>query len=85
MRLKTTATLLLVAAGIACAQVPPPPQAPLNGPAPVMRTGSGGLFQWKRGCGQVSATPLSLSLRDAIQRGLRYNLGVLTNRDVTVR
>jgi len=32
--------------------------------------------------GQVSATPLALSLRDAIQRGLRYNLGILTNRDI---
>jgi hypothetical protein len=27
--------------------------------------------------GTVSATPLALSLRDAIQRGLRYNLGFL--------
>ena len=26
--------------------------------------------------------PLALSLRDAIQRGLRYNLGILTNRDI---
>jgi outer membrane protein TolC len=32
--------------------------------------------------GQVSATPLSLTLRDAIQRGLKYNLGVLVNGDL---
>jgi len=37
--------------------------------------------------GQATATPLQLSLRDAIQRGLQYNLGVLSNRDIvdTVR
>jgi len=37
--------------------------------------------------GQASATPLALSLRDAIQRGLRYNLGILVNGDIvdTVR
>jgi outer membrane protein TolC len=33
--------------------------------------------------GQVSATPLALALRDAIQRGLRTNLGILSNRDLT--
>ncbi len=33
--------------------------------------------------GEASATPLELSLRAAIQRGLRYNLGILTNRDIT--
>ena len=32
--------------------------------------------------GTASATPLSITLRDAIQRGLKYNLGVLTNQDV---
>jgi outer membrane protein TolC len=32
--------------------------------------------------GQASATPLSLSLRDAIQRGLKYNLGILVNGDL---
>jgi len=37
--------------------------------------------------GQATATPLRLSLRDAIRRGLQYNLGVLSNRDIvdTVR
>jgi outer membrane protein TolC len=32
--------------------------------------------------GQPTATPLTLSLRDAIRRGLQFNLGVLTNRDL---
>ncbi len=82
MRLKTSATFLLVAACIARAQVPPPPQAPLNGPPPVMGQGPGISFSGSVAQGQASPTPLSLSLRDAIQRGLRYNLGVLTNRDV---
>jgi outer membrane protein TolC len=37
--------------------------------------------------GQASATPLALTLREAIRRGLQYNLGVLVNRDIvdTVR
>jgi outer membrane protein TolC len=37
--------------------------------------------------GTATATPLSLSLREAIRRGLQYNLGILTNRDIvdTVR
>ena len=37
--------------------------------------------------GQATATSLRLSLRDAIRRGLQYNLGVLSNRDIvdTVR
>lgn len=32
--------------------------------------------------GQASATTLALSLRDAIQRGLRYNLGILNSHDI---
>jgi outer membrane protein TolC len=32
--------------------------------------------------GQASATPVNLSLRDAIRRGLQFNLGILTNRDI---
>ncbi|HEX4136881.1 MAG TPA: TolC family protein [Bryobacteraceae bacterium] len=37
--------------------------------------------------GTATATPLGLSLREAIRRGLQYNLGILTNRDIvdTVR
>jgi outer membrane protein TolC len=31
--------------------------------------------------GTASATPLDLALRDAIQRGLKFNLGILTNRN----
>jgi outer membrane protein TolC len=81
LKLTTSATLLLVAACIARAQVPPPPQAPLNGPPPVIGQGPSISFDGSVAQGQVSPALLSLALRDAIQRGLRYNLGILTNRD----
>jgi outer membrane protein TolC len=32
--------------------------------------------------GQATATPLDLTLREAIRRGLQFNLGILGNRDV---
>ncbi len=64
------------------AQVPPPPQARSNGPAPVLQEQPQVSFGGSVPTGTVSATPLGLSLRDAIQRGLRYNLGILTSRDI---
>lgn len=81
MKLKTSVIFLLTAWG-ARAQVPPPPQVIPNGPAPVSREQfridySGSVPQ-----GQASATPISLTLRDAIRRGLQFNLGVLVSRDV---
>jgi len=81
MKLKTFVILLL--AGFAAqGQVPPPPQAPSNGPAPILRQ----QFQIDYGGsvaqGQATADTLSLTLLDALKRGLQYNLGVLVNRDV---
>jgi outer membrane protein TolC len=71
----------------ALAQVPPPPQASPNGPAPVLQEAFQVSYGGSVPTGQASAAPLNLSLRDAIRRGLQYNLGILTNRDIvdTVR
>lgn len=70
----------------ALAQVPPPPQPALNGPPSVLRerpqaiyTGSVAQRQTQ---GQAGAA-IDLSLREAIRRGLQFNLGVLTNKDLT--
>ena len=63
-------------------QVAPPPQPVPNGPPPVIDQGPQISYNGSVPAGQASATPLSLTLRDAIQRGLKYNLGILTNRDV---
>ena len=80
-RSKTCVVFFLT--GIAgVAQVPPPPQVVGNGPAPVLSEQPRISFSGSVANGQVSAVPLALSLRDAIQRGLRYNLGILTNRDI---
>ncbi len=81
MNCKTPLAVFLVAAFSATAQVPPPPQVAPNGPAPVLREQAQVSFSGSVPTGQLSATPLELSLRDAIQRGLRYNLGILTSRD----
>ena len=81
MTFKISALLPLIACG-ALAQVPPPPQAPPNGPAPVLQEPLQVSYGGSVPTGQASATPLSLSLRDAIRRGLQYNLGILSNRDV---
>jgi outer membrane protein TolC len=62
-------------------QVAPPPQPVPNGPPPVIDQGPQLSYNGSVPAGQASATPLSLTLRDAIQRGLKYNLGILTNRD----
>ena len=75
--------ILLLICGSALAQVPPPPQAISGGPVPVLRelirpgfTGS------VAASGGPTATPMDLSLREAIQRGLQYNLGTLTSREI---
>jgi outer membrane protein TolC len=74
--------LTVLVAGVVCAQVPPPPQAIPNGPAPVLQQGTSISFSGSVASGQASATPLDLSLREAIRRGLQYNLGILGNRDL---
>ncbi len=86
MTFKLSAALPLIACG-AFAQVPPLPQAPPNGPAPVLQEPLQVSYGGSVAAGQASATPLSLSLRDAVRRGLQYNLGILSNRDIvdTVR
>ncbi len=65
-------------------QVPPPPQARSNGPAPVIQQRAvtlQGAVTGSIATGEATAEPLQLSLREALQRALKYNLGVLTNRD----
>ena len=86
MTIKTLLVLPLLACE-ALAQVPPPPEAPPNGPAPVLQEPLQVSYGGSVPTGQASATPLNLSLRDAIRRGLQFNLGILTNRDIvdTVR
>jgi outer membrane protein TolC len=80
-----TFKLFIVLPLMACsalAQVPAPPEAPPNGPAPVLQEPFQVSYGGSVAAGQASSTPLSLSLREAIRRGLQYNLGVLTNRDI---
>ncbi len=77
-----TLVLFLLALGAAFAQVAPPPEAIPNGPAPVLQQPPVVYYGGSIPTGQVTATPLDLPLRDAIQRGLRYNLGILTNGDI---
>jgi outer membrane protein TolC len=83
---KLSVVLPLIACG-ALAQVAAPPQAAPNGPAPVLQEPFLVSYGGSVPAGQASATPLSLPLREAIRRGLQYNLGVLSNRDLadTVR
>jgi outer membrane protein TolC len=81
LKLKTIVVSLIACAPL-CAQVPPPPQPVPNGPAPVLQQGFSVKYNGSVPSGQATATPLALSLRDAIQRGLRYNIGILVNSDI---
>ncbi len=81
MTFKLFTVFPLIACG-ALAQVPPPPQATPNGPAPVLQEPLQVSYGGSVPSGPASATPLSLSLREAIRRGLQYNLGILSNRDI---
>ncbi len=56
------------------------PQAPAEPPV-VQSMPANSSFQGSVAQGQASATPLDLSLRDAIQRGLKFNLGVLNSTE----
>jgi outer membrane protein TolC len=49
--------------------------------APVSMLAQSGSFQGSVSSGAVSAQPVSLSLDDALQRGLRYNLGGITSEN----
>lgn len=77
-----TFVLIPFVVGAAFAQVPPPPQPIPNGPAPVLQQPAQIYYNGSVAAGQASATPLDLTLREAIRRGLQANLGILTNRDV---
>jgi len=79
---KAILVVALLALPAAEAQVPPPPQPVPNGPPPVLQQTSQIDYSGSVPTGHASATPLSLSLRDAIQRGLKYNLGILVNGDL---
>ena len=68
--------------GAAMAQVPPPPQPITNGPPPILEQTAAPNYSGSIPSGPVSATPIALTLRDAIQRGLKFNLGVLVNGDL---
>jgi outer membrane protein TolC len=81
LRLKV-AVIFSLFAGISAAQVPAPPQPVPNGPAPVLQEPLQVSYGGSVPTGQATATPLSLSLREAIRRGLLYNLGILTNREI---
>jgi outer membrane protein TolC len=75
------ATCALVAAGQASGPVAPAPQGATQTsapPAPVLTVGLGqNRFQGSVPTGQATGTALPLSLKDAIDRALKYNLGVI--------
>jgi outer membrane protein TolC len=74
--------LTLLIAGAGFGQVPPPPQAIPNGPAPVLQQAPSISFSGSVASGQATAGEMDLPLREAIRRGLQYNLGILGSRDV---
>lgn len=80
--LNRTAVLSLALCVAASGQVPPPPQPVSNGPALVLTEPLQVSFNGSVAAGRASAASMSISLRDAIAMGLKYNLGILTNRDV---
>ena len=63
------------------AQIPPAPATDTERTRAGIVAAAGSFVQWQRGVG-AGNRPLSLSLSDAIQRGLKYDLGVLSNRDI---
>jgi outer membrane protein TolC len=65
----------------ALAQVPPPPIPVPNGPPSVLQERPQPNYSGSVPQGQPGAL-IDLSLRDAIRRGLQFNLGALTNRDL---
>ena len=62
------------------AQPPPLPTAPANIPSAGISITSGDPFQGSVASGQATSTPLALSLQDAIDRGLKANLGLRKRR-----
>lgn len=78
---RISAVLPLIACALP-AQVAPPPQPVPNGPAPVLQEPFQVSYAGSVATGKATAAPLNLPLRDAVRRGLQYNLGILTNRDI---
>ena len=76
----TLAAAAIVYWSVSLAQVAPPPQPVPNGPPPII---SQPLQRITTEAFLRVRPPrrLALSLRDSIQRGLKYNLGILTNQD----
>jgi outer membrane protein TolC len=81
LKLKTI-VVFLVACAFLGAQVPPPPEPIPNGPAPVLQQSFQVDYNGSVPTGLATTTPIAISLRDAIQRGLKYNMGILTNADI---
>lgn len=75
---RVLAALSLVLAGSALAAQSAPPQAPGVSTAPTAQS-----FQGSVAVGQASAGPLDLSLDEAMQRGLRNNLGLILSNTQT--
>lgn len=80
---KTTLALALAALS-ACplwGQLAPPPTPAPAGQPPLLSQRPQVTFLGSVSSGEPTAGELKLTLRDAIQRGLKYNLGVLVNQD----
>jgi outer membrane protein TolC len=72
---------LISLAGVAWGQGGPPPEAIPNGPPPVIQQRVEVVLSGSVPSGTATSEAIPLSLRDAIQRGLRFNLGILTTLD----
>ncbi len=81
MNLKTFVVALISCAALN-AQAPPPPEPVPNGPGPVLQQGYQLDFSGSIPTGQATSNSIAVSLKDAIQRGLKYNLGILANTDI---
>ena len=81
MIVRLSAVLAIISC-TALAQLAPPPQPVPNGPAPIVQAPLEVSYSGSVPTGQATATPLNLTLREAIRRGLQFNLGVLVNRDI---
>jgi outer membrane protein TolC len=82
LKIETSAVVaLFFATGMAWGQSAPPPQAIQNGPSPVIQERATVVLNGSVPSGTATAGTIPLTLRDAIQRGLKYNLGVLTTVD----
>lgn len=78
--MKKTLAVLFIALRLAAQGPAVPPSsstAPAVLPSPGLRTSQASDFQGSVPTGQATATPISLTLQDAIDRGLKTNLGLL--------